>query len=202
MLARIAANDMQLMSDAEVSSILDMGVHTKAERKNSISPFEKPIQLNNLLFHFLFSTVNYFSLSERAAGNTINPIINGGYRTQQAHSGDNLSKSIHFGIHFSINHADHFTIDATDVGVGKPEKSTNSSEKRVNQNEHKTEPNGEMCVRNPSPKKMQISNNCCNFSFLFTFSFSFFEDSVHLKKFTFFTRSHQLHVLCFFVDKT
>lgn len=35
-LARIAANDVQLMSDAEVSSILDMGVHTKAERKKSI----------------------------------------------------------------------------------------------------------------------------------------------------------------------
>lgn len=32
-LAKIAANDVQLMSDAEVSTILDMGVHTKAERK-------------------------------------------------------------------------------------------------------------------------------------------------------------------------
>lgn len=32
-LAKIAANDVQLMSDAEVANILDMGVHTKAERK-------------------------------------------------------------------------------------------------------------------------------------------------------------------------
>lgn len=31
-LAKIAANDMQLMSDTEVSGILDMDVHIKAER--------------------------------------------------------------------------------------------------------------------------------------------------------------------------
>lgn len=36
-LAKIAAIDMQLMSDTEVSSILDMDVHIKAERKESIS---------------------------------------------------------------------------------------------------------------------------------------------------------------------
>lgn len=33
-LAKIAANDMQLMSVTEVSSILDIGIHTKAERKD------------------------------------------------------------------------------------------------------------------------------------------------------------------------
>lgn len=35
-LAKIAANDMQLMSVAEVSSILDMAIHTKAERTQYI----------------------------------------------------------------------------------------------------------------------------------------------------------------------
>lgn len=35
-LARIAANDMQLMSEAEVSNALNMDIHTKAERKHPI----------------------------------------------------------------------------------------------------------------------------------------------------------------------
>lgn len=72
------------MSEAEVSSILDMAVHTKAERMhyirkwifstNYMSELTNPTNLENMNY--------YLSLSKRAAGNTINTINNGDHRSK------------------------------------------------------------------------------------------------------------------------
>lgn len=86
MLATIAANDMKLMSEAEVSNILEKTVFTKAERTYTIS-----IHFNK---RFVYAFSNWmiknrefcencnFSLSKGTTSNTANTLIDSNHKSE------------------------------------------------------------------------------------------------------------------------
>lgn len=80
-LATIAANDMKLMSEAEVSKMLNKSIFTKAERMYHIFNFKLI-----LFFHSYHTNIYfiywYFSLFEGATSNAINTLIHNDHKSK------------------------------------------------------------------------------------------------------------------------
>lgn len=128
-LATIAASDMKLMSEAEVSKILDAPIFTKAERIVS-----KTHMLASIILSFSIDIVTterlncYFSLFEGTASNTTDTVIDNDHKSKQAHFGNDFPEYVHFKFHRPVGAVDYFASYDIDAGNGLEKPTSNTKE--------------------------------------------------------------------------